>query len=123
MVEPAQAMESPLPIFDDADPDILISRLAGPLAPGDRVAFRRAAEAALARVPCWGEGAVYRAVAALQRDFFVPPDDNRAAWDISREGHVSKLTQAAPIEQDRDRRFTRSSRADPSSTCDARARR
>jgi hypothetical protein len=61
-----------VPISDDADPDILISRLAGPLAPADRVAFRRAAEAALARVPCWGEGAVYRAVAVLQRAYFVP---------------------------------------------------
>jgi hypothetical protein len=96
-----------LPISDDADPDILISRLAGPLAPADRDAFRRAAEAALARVPCWGEGAIYRAVAVLQRDYFVPPDNSRASWDISQEAHRSKLTQAPPIEQGRDRRFTR----------------
>ncbi len=94
-------------ISDDVDPDLLISRLAGPLAPADREAFRRAAEAALARVPCWGEGAVYRAVAILQRDYFVPPDDTRAHWDISQERHASKLAQAPPIERDRDRRFTR----------------
>ena len=56
-------------IPDDVDPDALISRLAGPLSAADRAAFRRAAEDALSRIPCWGEGAVYRAVASLQRAF------------------------------------------------------
>jgi hypothetical protein len=74
-----------VPISDDVDPDILIARLAGPLAPADREAFRRAAEDALSRVPCWGEGAVYRAVAVLQRNFFTPPDDYRAGWDIGND--------------------------------------
>jgi hypothetical protein len=90
---------------DDVDPEILISRLAGPLAPADREAFRRAAEAALARVPCWGEGAVYRAVAVLQRDYFVPPIDTE-----KHSAHVrrsSKLTQAPPIEENYDRRYRR----------------
>ena len=96
-----------MPIPDDADPEILISRLAGPLAPADRAAFRRAAEEALTRVPCWGEGAIYRAVAGLQRQYFVPPDDNRAAWDISQEDHASKLTREPPIERGRDLRFSR----------------
>jgi hypothetical protein len=96
-----------LPISDDAEADILISRLASPLAPSAREAFRRAAEDALSRVPCWGEGAIYRAVAALQRDYFVPPDDKRAAWDISQDCRTSKLTQGPPIERGRDLRFTR----------------
>jgi hypothetical protein len=96
-----------VPFFDDADPDTLISRLAGPLAPADRVAFRRAAEDALSRVPCWGEGAVYRAVAVLQRQYFIPPDDRRAAWDIEQDCRPSKLTQGPPIEHGRDLRFTR----------------
>jgi hypothetical protein len=96
-----------LPIPDDADPDILISRLAGPLEPAARVAFRRAAEEALARVPCMGAGAAYRAVAVLQRDYFDPPGDHRAGWDISREHHASKLKQEPPIEHGRDFRFTR----------------
>ncbi len=96
-----------MPISDDADADVLISRLSGPLAPVDRVAFRRAAEEALARVPCWGEGAVYRAVAALQRNYFVPLDDYRARWDIEQELRRSKLRDAPPIEQGRDRRFTK----------------
>jgi hypothetical protein len=34
---------------DDLDCDALISGLAGPLSPPDRIAFRRAAEEALAR--------------------------------------------------------------------------
>jgi hypothetical protein len=93
-----------VPLFDDADPDTLISRLAGPLAPADREAFRQAAEEALTRVPCWGEGAVYRAVAALQRDYFTPPEDGHA----TRIRHArSKLTQAPPLEHGRDLRRTR----------------
>jgi hypothetical protein len=104
----AQAtMEPALPIADDADPDILISRLAGPLAPADRVAFRRAAEDALSRVSCWGEGAIYRAVAALQRSYFTPPSDDRAGWDITQVHHSGKLTRGPPIEHGRDFRFTR----------------
>jgi hypothetical protein len=94
-------------ILDDADPDILICRLAGPLCPSVRPAFRQAAEAALACVPCQGEGIIYRTIAPLQRKFFDPPEDHRTTWDITHERHVSKLIQAPPIEQDRDRRFTR----------------
>jgi hypothetical protein len=96
-----------LPIPDDADPDILISRLAGPLEPAARAAFRRAAEEALARVPCMGAGAAYRAVAVLQRDYFDPPNDHRAGWDISQEPRLNKLTKEPPIERGRDFRFTR----------------
>jgi hypothetical protein len=98
-----------VPIPDDVDPEHIISRLAGPLSPADRDAFRQAAEAALAHVPCWGEGAVYRAVAILQRVYFVPPDDTRAGWDISSgtSSRGSKLRAAPPIEHNRDRRFTR----------------
>ena len=51
----------------DLDPEPLISRLAGPLLPADRQAFREAALDALTRVPCAGEGSIYRAVATLQR--------------------------------------------------------
>ena len=49
------------------DVDALISRLSGPLLPPARIAFRAAALDALARIPCLGEGAIYRAVASLQR--------------------------------------------------------
>jgi hypothetical protein len=85
------------------DVEQLISRLAGPLSPRDRVAFRRAAEDALTRVPCWGEGAVYRAVASLQRAFFDPPTDCRAHWDIEQE----LLRNAPPIEYGGDLRHVR----------------
>jgi hypothetical protein len=94
-------------IADDADPDALISRLAGPLSPPAREAFRRAAEAALAGIPCPGPGAAYRALAALQRDYFTPPADHRASWDIVHEPRVSKLIGAPPIEHDRGLRRTR----------------
>jgi hypothetical protein len=85
----------------------LISRLAGPLPLDARAAFRQAAEEALARVPCWGEGAAYRAVSVLQRNYFVPPDDHRATWDITFAPRVSKLIEAPPLEHGRDLRFTR----------------
>ena len=82
-------------IPDDVDPEALIARLAGPLSPPDRVRFRRAAEDALSRVPCWGEGAVYRAVAALQRTYFHPPDIRVTSNNTPR--HYSKLAAAPPI--------------------------
>jgi hypothetical protein len=95
------------PIISD-DVEQLISRLAGPLSPRDRTAFRRAAEDALSRVPCWGEGAVYRAVASLQRAFFDPPPDGRAHWDIQRDlSRASKLKAAPAIEYGGDLRHVR----------------
>jgi hypothetical protein len=94
-------------IPDDVDSDLLISHLAGPLAPDVRRAFRAAAEDALARVPCAGEGIVYRTIAPLQRIYFDPPDDHRAGWDISQEPRTSKLRSAPPIEHGRDLRVTR----------------
>jgi hypothetical protein len=97
-----------MPIPDDADPDILIARLAGPLEPAARVAFRRAAEAALAALPCAGEGIVYRTIAPLQRAYFDPPTDGRAHWDVEHDlFRPSKLKAAPAIEPGRDRRINR----------------
>jgi hypothetical protein len=94
--------------INDLDPDSLISRLSRPLASvADREAFRAAAQDALARVPCWGEGAIYRAVASLQRAFRSPPTDHRAHWDIEQELRPTKLKSAPPIEYGGDRRHTR----------------
>jgi hypothetical protein len=68
---------------DDLDPDHLIARLAAPLAPGVRQAFRRAAEAALAQLPgCVGAGVIYRTVAPLQRAYLDPPADGHVGFDI-----------------------------------------
>ena len=92
-------------IDNDLDCEQLIARLAGPLSPRDRVAFRHAAEDALTRVPCWAEGAVYRAVAGLQ--FFDPPSDGRAHWDIEQELRPTKLKSAPPIEYGGDLRHVR----------------
>ena len=92
-------------LINDADPDALIARLARPLASAaDREAFRAAAQDALARVPCWGEGAVYRAVASLQRAFRDPPSDRNAHWDIAQELRDTKLKSAPPIEDGGDDR-------------------
>jgi hypothetical protein len=94
--------------FDDVDPDVLISRLAGPLTPDVRPAFRQAAEAALACVHCAGEGAFYRAVAPLQRAYFHPPTFERAGWDVSQEiARPSKLRAAPAIEYGGDLRRVR----------------
>ena len=94
-------------ILDDVDPDILICRLAGPLTPNVRPAFREAAEAALAQVSCWGEGAIYRAIAPLQRAYFDPPSDCRAGFDISQRERNTKLKAAPAIEHDIDLRSIR----------------
>jgi hypothetical protein len=98
-----------MPIPDDTDVDRVISRLAGPLEPAAREAFRQAAEEALAHIPhaCWGEGLAYRVVAILQRQYFDPPDDRAAGWDIGQEVRTSKLKQASPIEHVRYRRQER----------------
>jgi len=82
---------------DDVDPEPLISRLAGPLLPADRQAFREAALDALTRVPCWGEGAVYRAVSALQRQFFHPPSDHATGHQPGSQRRPSKLISAEAI--------------------------
>ena len=96
-----------MPLINDADPDALIARLSRPLAVADREAFRAAAQDALARVPCWGEGAIYRAVASLQRTFRSPPTDHRAHWDIEQELRPTKLKNAPPIEYGGDLRHVR----------------
>jgi hypothetical protein len=83
----------------DVDPEPLISRLAGPFSPADREAFRAAALDALARVPCAGEGSIYRAVAALQRQFFDSSSDARANQG-ARHFLSSRLAAAPPIAVD-----------------------
>jgi hypothetical protein len=88
---------------DDVDPDILISRLAGGLAPADRAAFRHAAENALHQIPCAGEGLVYRVVREVWRGYFRPPQDT---FDVSHERH-SKLASKPPIEYGGDLRRVR----------------
>jgi hypothetical protein len=50
---------------------------------------------------------LYRAIAPLQRAYFDPPSDGRAAWDIGQDMRVNKLTAAPALEYGRDLRFTR----------------
>jgi hypothetical protein len=62
----------------------------------------------LARLPCWGAGAVYRAVAELQRAYFVPPTDLEAARDCALErrgrvpGGMSKLRSGPALGRPRE---------------------
>jgi hypothetical protein len=93
-----------MPLPDDVDVETLISRLAGPLLPADRAAFRAAAEDALTRIPCLGEGAAYRAISTLQRAYFHPPPDNQAG---PRHQRASKLISAPAIEYGGDLRHVR----------------
>jgi hypothetical protein len=72
----------------DPDLDALISRLAGPLLPADRAAFRAAAESAL--TGCSGEGLAYRILRPLWRDFFHPPPDDMRR-ERARHPRPSKL--------------------------------
>jgi len=60
-------------VFDDADCEALIDRLGAPLQPAQREAFRQAAFAALAQMPCMGEGIAYRTLSGLFRQYFDPP--------------------------------------------------
>jgi hypothetical protein len=83
-------------ITDDVDCDELISRLAGPLTLAAQIAFRQAAEEALAQVTCCGEGIAYRVVATLQRKYFDPPSFGEARWGTAR-ARPSRLKDAAPI--------------------------
>jgi len=78
----------------DPDLDALISRLAGPLLPADRAAFRAAAESAL--TGCSGEGLAYRIVAPLWRTYFRPAaETNQPTGFGSRR--PSKLANGPPI--------------------------
>jgi hypothetical protein len=97
----------PLAVINSAYVDSLISRLSCPLADADRDAFAAAAQDAVTRVPCWGEGALYRAVASLQRAFREPPSDRNAGWGIEQELRDTKLKSAPPIEYGGDGRHTR----------------
>ena len=94
-------MSTSSPFPDDVEK--LISRFCRPLAPADQVAFRAAAEDAVARISCWGEGAVYRAIASAQRVFFVPP----AYTGWTEQDRPSKLKSAEAIEYGGDLRHVR----------------
>jgi hypothetical protein len=60
--------------------DDLVERLAAPLLPTCREAFRQAAKSALRHVPNLGEGSAYRVLVPLQHRFFdAPLEDPRHA--------------------------------------------
>ena len=79
----------------DPDLDALISRLAAPLLPADRQAFRVAAESAL--TGCSGEGLAYRILRDVWRGYFHPPPDTRALAGPRHMGRRSKLIEDAAV--------------------------
>src|SRR5262249_13301296 len=81
-----------------SDFDPLISRLAAPLEPGDRAAFRLAAENAL--IGCEGEGIAYRTLREVWRTFFHPPPDPRIGQTRRLGLRPSKLASLEPIGAD-----------------------
>jgi hypothetical protein len=86
---------------DDVDPEQLISRFCGALAPADRGAFRAAAESALSAVPCVGEGIAFRILRDIWRGYFRPPSDwaTNAPQGIGSR-RPSKLSDGPPIGAD-----------------------
>ena len=79
--------------------DGLLIELGASLPPPQRRAFEAAARAALAANACSGCGAAYRLIGPLQRAFWDPPDDPRAAH-TPRHNRSSKLIQAEAIGAD-----------------------
>jgi hypothetical protein len=79
----------------------LIADLAQSLPAPANGAFRQAALNAMARLTILGPGACYRAAAPLQANFFTPPSDNRATFDVSLSKHGGKLLDLPPIEHAR----------------------
>ena len=84
----------------DLELELLIAELAASLVPPQRHAFETAARAALAAAGCSGPGAAFRLLAPLQRDFFDPPSDDRAAHGGARHQRASKLADGPPLDED-----------------------
>jgi hypothetical protein len=87
---------------DDIDPEQLISRLCGPLAPADRAAFRAAAESALGTIVCVGEGIAYRVLRDVWRAYFHPPTDQETGHHPFLPGsrRLNKFSDGSPIGRD-----------------------
>jgi hypothetical protein len=79
------------------DAEDLNARLSGGLAPANRTAFRKAAEAALATSPeCSGEGST-SVITKLWRSYFRPPTDTGDnGWYENHERPASKLLSDGP---------------------------
>jgi len=74
--------------------DALVCELGASLPRSQRAGFEAAAYRVLADIPHLGPGSAWRALAQLQRDWFVPVPDQRAG---EPRHYSSKLKQAEPI--------------------------
>jgi hypothetical protein len=80
----------------DLDPEQLVSRFCGSLAPGDRAAFRVAAENAMRAIACNGEGLAYRVLREVWRGYFHPPEETNQPCGVGSR-RPSKLSDGPPI--------------------------
>jgi len=94
-------------LTDDIDAEQIIARLCGQLSPPDRAAFRRAAEDALAKLPCAGEGLVWRIAVGLWRNYFHPPSDTETGQPIGPASRRSSKLIGDEDAKPRDRRRLR----------------
>jgi hypothetical protein len=89
-------------LLDELDlAEATISDLSQSLTTAARRAFRQAAIAALSHLNPVGAGNAYRVLASIQPDFFSPPDNLRARWDITQDPRTSKLHRQPAIEHAR----------------------
>jgi hypothetical protein len=81
------------------DVNWLVIELSVSLPPPQSFAFIAAARSALAGVPDLGPGLAYRALAELQKSFFIPPADCEAARPRGRYStrRPSKLIDGLPF--------------------------
>ena len=81
-----------------ADIDSLLWHFGHQLPEHRQVEFHRAVESALSRLPCVGPGSVYRVMAELFCDFFVPiPDELNRKNGARRHRRFSKLANGAAL--------------------------
>jgi hypothetical protein len=95
-------MPKPLALSDGQITTIM--QLCRPLASDQRATFLEMIATKLNGHREIGDGALYQLCRELQRKLFDPPE---TGFDSHRTAKGSKLTQAPPIDQDRDRRRSR----------------
>ena len=84
-----------MPLLQLSDTQVeTIARAAAPLEPADQPAFLNAVATYLRSERVLGDGAIYRACKAVQREFFKPPTIERSPLGPR---HGTKSGQAKPI--------------------------
>ena len=80
--------------------DVDLWHYARSLPPDRQGEFYQAAQSALSRLQCPGDGSIHRALAEILPEYFIPPPDSLAVGP-SRKRRPSKLIAGAPIGRQR----------------------